>query len=111
MNDRILKINELIKEELGRIILREADLPKKNLTTITRVQATPNLREAFVYISIIGEDTKEVMDILKENIYDIQQDLNRRLNMHPIPKIIFREEKETKKAAKVEELIERFKNN
>lgn len=108
MTNRVLKVNELIKEELGKIIHNDIEIPKGTLLTITRVKTLANLSQAFAHISIIGND-EEVIDILKKNIYHIQQHLNKRLNMRPVPKIIFKQEEETEKAAKVEELLEKIK--
>jgi len=109
MTNRISRINELIKEEVGKIILAEIELPKENLTTVTRVQTTSNLIESFVYISTIGKDKEQIFNLLQKNVYHLQQKLNKKLNMRPIPKIVFREEKETKKAAKIEKLLEKIK--
>ena len=112
MSKRILQVNELIKEELGKIILQEIEFPKNFLITITRVETASNLKQAFVYISTIGvkeEDEKEAFSILEKNIYRTQKELNRKLNMRPVPKIIFKQEKETKKAAIVEGLLEKIK--
>jgi len=101
-------INEVIKEELGKIINNDIEIPKGALLTITRVKTFANLSQTFVYVSIMG-DNKEIINILKKNIYHIQQHLNKRLNMRPVPKIIFKQEKETEKAAKVEQLLEKIK--
>lgn len=108
MTNRILKVNEVIKEELGKIIHNDIEIPKGALLTITRVKTLDNLSQAFVYVSVIG-NKEEIINILKKNIYRIQQHLNKRLNMRPIPKIIFKQEQKTKKAAKVEELLEKIK--
>jgi len=109
MTNRLKQVNELIKEELGKIILQEVEFPKENLVTISRTDTAPNLSESRVYVSVIGKDQDQVLSLLKRKIYDIQHILNRRLNMRPIPKIVFRMEKETERAAKVEELIEKIK--
>jgi len=51
----------------------------------------------------------KVFEILNRRIYDIQQVLNRRLNMRPIPRIEFKKESKTQQAAQVEELLEGLK--
>ena len=109
MTNRILKVNGLIKKELGKIIQKDIEIQKNTLITITRVKTLANLNQAFIYISVIGGDEKKIMNILKKKIYNIQQHLNKRLNMRPIPKIIFKLEKETEKAARVEKLLEKIK--
>ncbi len=55
------------------------------------------------------ESEKKVFDLLNKNIYDIQQKLNKRLNMRPVPRIQFKKEEQTKEAAKIEEILEDIK--
>ncbi len=52
---------------------------------------------------------KEVFDLLNKNIYDIQQQINKRLNMRPVPRIQFEKEKQTKEAARIEKILEDIK--
>lgn len=110
MNNRIQRVNEVIKEELGRILIRELDLSGV-LVTITRVDTSANLQEAKIYVSVMPIDrSDEIFDFLNKNIYDIQQELNKRLNMRPVPKIIFKKEEKTQEAARIEELLEEIKD-
>lgn len=110
MINRIQRVNALIKNELGKILLRDVDFPQGVLVTITHIDSSPNLREAKIYVSVMpDEKIDKVFEILNRRIYDIQQVLNRRLNMRPIPRIEFKKEEKTKKAAQVEELLEELK--
>jgi ribosome-binding factor A len=110
MINRIQRVNALIKNELGKILLRDVDFPQGVLVTITHVDSSPNLSEAKIYVSVMpDEKIDKVFEILNRRIYDIQQVLNRRLNMRPIPRIEFKKEEKTKKAAQVEELLEELK--
>jgi len=107
---RIPQVNQLIKKELGQFILREVDFPPDVLVTVTRVDTSSNLAESKIYISTMPEDRgKEVLKILEKIIYELQQKINKRLKMRPIPKIRFVEEKETKEAGKIEEILESLK--
>ena len=110
--NRIPQVNELIKRELSKVILKEVEFPKDTLVTITRVQTSSNLIKAKVYISEMPENQiPQVFKILNQKIFDLQQIINKRLKMRPIPKIKFVEEKETRKAEKIEKLLEEIKNN
>lgn len=112
MTKRIERVNQLIKKELSRIILREIDFPDNVLVTLTRVDTSPNLIETKVFLSMMPENrAADILKILNKTIYGIQQALNKRLKMRPIPKIIFYQEKETPKAGRVEEILERIKSN
>jgi len=106
---RILKVNELLKKELSQLFLKKVEFPRDVLVTITRVNTSLNLREAIVSISSMPDSkSKTIQKILSYHIYDLQQEINKRLRMRPIPKIIFREEKGVAEAAKIEELLQKI---
>lgn len=110
MTQRIYRINQLLKEKLGKILLKEGNFPKDCLVTITRVETSVDLREAKIWFSVLPENkTKEIARILNKRIYDIQQKINKTLNMRPVPKIRFLREKKTKEAARIEKLLEKIK--
>ncbi|MBU4022855.1 30S ribosome-binding factor RbfA [Patescibacteria group bacterium] len=106
MTKRIAQINGLLRKELSGILLKGEGLDRQTLMTITRVETTQDLVEAKVYISIFpNEKSVEVMDFLKKNIYHIQQELNKRLCIRRVPKIVFYREIKTEEAGKIEKLI------
>lgn len=110
MSKRIQRVNALIKQELSQILLKEIEFPSNVLVTITRVEASPNLMEGNVWISALPEEElRGSLEILNKNIYILQQKLNQRLGMRPIPRIKFLEEKKTKEAGEVEEILEKLK--
>ncbi|MDP3093909.1 MAG: 30S ribosome-binding factor RbfA [bacterium] len=110
MTKRILRLNELIKKELGQIILREIEFPSNVLATITRVETASNLSVARVFLSVFPESFfVQAAKILNSQIYFLQQELNEKLRMRPVPRLIFSQEKETIKAGRIEELLEQVK--
>ena len=110
MSKRLLKVNALIREEVAKIILREIECPEDVLITVTRVETTPNLAESTVFVSVMPEQKEEkILGILEKNVYFLQQKINERLRMRPIPRIGFRGEEKTKEAARIEKILERLK--
>ena len=110
MNDRIGKVNELMKRELGQIILREVEMPDQAVVTLTRVAASGNLQQAKVYISVVpDEKAREVLKTLGQNIFDIQQILNKKLRMRPVPKILWVLETAGAEAHRIETLLEQIR--
>jgi ribosome-binding factor A len=110
MENRVPGVNQLIKRELSGIILKEIEFPQDTLVTLTRVETSSNLIESKIYVSVIPESRQDaVMKLLRGQVYFLQQLLNDRLRMRPIPKIIFVKEEETVRAGKVEELLEELK--
>ena len=110
MKNRAERIQELLKKELGQIILREVEMPDDVLVTLTRVMVSGNLQEAKVFISVVP-DTRapEVMKTLGQNVYPIQQIWNGRLKMRPVPRIRWTAETAGAEAHRIEELLEQLK--
>lgn len=110
MSNRIEKVNSLLQEEISKIIVRDFNF-QESLVTLTHVEATANLIEAKAYISVLPEDkADQVIKVLNKGVYDVQQKINKRLNMRPIPKIKFVKDEVIAKAAKIEALLEKIKN-
>lgn len=86
---RLEKLSDLMEEELSSIISREVELPEGILVTITRVVISPDGHYAAIFISVLGGEAKSALEILQKRVYNIQQRLNRRLRVRPIPKIHF----------------------
>ncbi|MFC1629913.1 ribosome-binding factor A [Patescibacteria group bacterium] len=59
MSQRIQRINEVIKEEISKILLKEIDFPREILVTVTRVDTSSDLRQAKVFISCYPEGRKQ----------------------------------------------------
>ena len=111
MKKRVQRINETIKRELGKILLVEIEFPKDTLVTLTRVETSSDLNHAKIFISCLPKSqTARALNIVNRQIYHLQQKLNKRLRMKFVPQIEFWEEKETEKAGKIEEILEKIKN-
>ena len=108
-SQRIQKVNELLKRELGKIILKELEFPRDTLITITNVESSSDLREAKIWISVIpGNQISLALQVLKKNIYDLQKKLDKRLKMRPVPRIEFLKESKSEEAQKIEEILDKI---
>ena len=112
MTERIPRVNELLRQELGTILLREFDAPENTLVTLTRVSTAPNLQQAKIYISVMPEERgAQVVKLLEKDVHEIQQLLNKRLNMRPVPRIEWVLEEKTKEAQEIEEILNKIKED
>lgn len=104
---RIERVQELILREIGSIVARELDVVNI-LTTFTRVELSRDIRYADIYFLTIPDDAaNRIAWELKRNIFLLQQSLNKRLRMRPVPQIRFHIDKREQEAAKIDELLER----
>jgi len=88
MSRRTDKVSSVLQQEVGLFILR-LELP--SLTTISKVEVTPDLKWCKVWITILGDKAqhKEVLDILHEHKREMQDELNDKLTMKFVPRIRF----------------------
>lgn len=105
---RAERVNELIKRELGSIIAKEVDLGG-SMATLTRVELSKDANYADIYFSVFpDESSSDALERLNKNIFGIQQRLNKRLRMRPIPKIRFHSDETESEARKIDELLDRI---
>lgn len=107
MTERIPRVNQLLKKELSSILSREIVFPDGSLVSISRVEVTPNLQQAKIYITVFPADKKkEALDSLRGRVYDIQQRLNKRLKMRPVPRIEIWPDEGESKAQRIQEILD-----
>lgn len=91
--DRIKRVNELLKREIGGSLFRIINEEYFDISavTITKVSASRNLRYAKVLVSIRDHDeTKEKMlGIIKRHRVEIQAFINRDLVLKYTPRLQF----------------------
>lgn len=98
----------LLSEEISKIIDRDFEFPN-TLVTITRTQASDDLYYGTVYVSIFGEAPDEALALLNKKIYNIQQKLNKRMRIRPVPKIHFEIDFDEVKRETVEKSLSELK--
>ncbi|MDA1044361.1 MAG: 30S ribosome-binding factor RbfA [Verrucomicrobia bacterium] len=86
-SQRIERVNELMRRELGVAILRDAPGVDVARVTITRVETAPNLRTARVYISVLGNDQEraDVMRHMRQVRASLQSHIGSNLNLKYTP--------------------------
>lgn len=106
MNTRVEKINELIKQYLNDIILKELSLKESVFVTIVKVDTSSDLRYTKVFISIFPEkETAYVLKTLEKELYRIQGIINKKLHIKILPRISFHLDTTELEADKIEKLL------
>ena len=111
-NYRIEKVNALIQEVLAELIAREFCESREVIISLTRVDASGNLQEAKVYVSVLPDQKqKSILGALNKRVQFFQAVLNRKLNMRPVPRIIFVADSKPQDAQAVETILEGLKED
>ena len=110
MPHRIQRINQLIREQISQILLKEFDIPLGTLITITRVETSKDLENSKLYISVLPEkETQGILDLLNRRNYFFHKRLKKILKIKIIPNIEFRKDERTAQADRIEEILEKLK--
>jgi ribosome-binding factor A len=108
MTRRIERLNELIREEISELILRQAKDPRLDcFLTVTKVNASPDLRNAKVFISIMGteEEKNKAMNGLSSASGFFHHELMKRLSLRHTPQLSFHQDDSIERAAHVLNLM------
>ena len=104
---RMNKINEELKKVISNII--SVDLKNPHLTgliTVTKVDSSPDLKIAYVYVSMIGaKSNKENLTILKKAAGFVRSSLARKVNLRTTPEVVFMFDESIEYGAKIDEIL------
>lgn len=105
---RIERLNKLIRQEVAEIINKEISFEQGVLVTIIQAKVHPNLSQVEIFVTTLPDEALErALGVLNGSIFELQQLLNKRLRMRPVPKIIFKADKGQMKAEQVYKLIDK----
>ena len=87
MTQRTQRIDELLRQEIGRALEREITDPRIGFVTVTKVETVPDLSRARVWVSIIGtpDERKKTLAALKGAMPFIRHGLGKKLTLRRIP--------------------------
>ncbi|MBX9743068.1 MAG: 30S ribosome-binding factor RbfA [Chthoniobacterales bacterium] len=107
MNHRLIRVCELIKRELGLLIGRELTFTAP-LVSVRAVDITPDLKQAHVFISIIGTNTQkeEALSLLEKNRPLLQQALSKRVILKNTPILNFELDESIERGTRVIALLD-----
>ena len=87
MSQRIDRVDELLRQEIGALLAKELADPRIGFATITDVETSPDLRHAKVWVSVIGgrSDRVETVRALQASMGFVRHELGKRLRIKRIP--------------------------
>ena len=107
MKHRIERVCEVLKRELGRTILRELTFATP-LVTISGVEITPDLKQAHVYVSALGNDAQRqnVLTVLEQNRGMLQAQVSKRVVLKHTPHLNFKLDDSIERGSRVINILD-----
>jgi ribosome-binding factor A len=107
MSTRTERLGDLIRDELARLLLRDLKDPRLGFVTITGVDVSPDLRQARVFISVLGDAAARdaSLEALRHGAGYIQKALFRNLRLRHAVAIRFEPDESLERGARIEEVL------
>lgn len=105
---RIERVAEAIRNAVSRAIVEEMKDPRLGFITVTRVKPSPDMRQANVYVSIMGDEKTRQLTLvgLKHARGFLQQSVADNSGMKYTPRLKFYEDESVKGSVSMSRLID-----
>jgi len=106
---RVQKAAEAVREVVSMAILTELNDPRVRDVTVTHVEMTPDMRQAKIHVSVMGDETKQRLSMagLKSAAGYLQSKVASRIDTRYTPRLEFLLDMGVKKSIAIAEILRR----
>jgi ribosome-binding factor A len=107
---RSARVEEAIKEEISYIVQNQLKDPRIGFVTVTRVEVTPDLRNAVIYFSVLGthEEQENALRGLESSKGLMRALLGKRLRLKFIPTLSLKLDRGAEESEKISRLLHKI---
>src|SRR4029078_8867646 len=112
MSNRMRRVNESLRAVLAEAIGELKD-PRIGFVTVTGVDTSPDLRQATVYVSVLGSEKKReaTMDGLQSSHGGLQSRVNSELRLKHTPQLTFEYDPTVERGVRLSRLIDELNSD
>jgi len=109
---RIARVEREVQATIAQFLIRGFKTSLPGLVTVAQVKMPADLRTAKVYVSVLGADDSkdEVLEILQERAFEIQNYIGKELKMRYCPKLTFYSDHATDQILKIDKIIQELED-
>ncbi|MGC8878915.1 MAG: 30S ribosome-binding factor RbfA [Anaerolineae bacterium] len=102
------QVAELLHEEISTLILLKARDPRLKGVTVTGVEVSPDLENAWVYVSVLGteEQVQEALAGLKSATGFLRREIAAALSLRIVPDLMFRLDDSLERGMRIDRLLD-----
>ena len=106
-SDRMRRVNESLRQLLSEAVLELKD-PRIGFVTVTGVEASPDLRQARVFVSVLGNERRRrrTLDGLAAAHGVLQARIARELRLRRTPQLTFEYDPSVERGVRMAKLID-----
>jgi ribosome-binding factor A len=107
---RVQRVAAALQQEVSKIIHDDLKDPRVGFVTVTKVEITPDLRSAKIYISVMGSEKNKRDSLigLKQAAGYIRKLIGERINLRYTPEIRFSIDKTSEYVQHIDEIIDKI---
>ncbi len=111
MSNRTVRVNELVQREISDI-LRKRHQAEAVAITITEVRVSPDLRDARVFVSVVGDDefAEKKLKWLRARASEIREEVGRRIVLKYLPKFEYLLDKSAIRGARILQVLDEIEH-
>lgn len=104
---RVERIDELLKQKIAAILSELKD-PRVGFATVMKVECSPDLRHARVFVSVLGDDEEklETIDALHRASGYIRSRVGDSVTLKYLPSLHFDLDQSIERAARIQEILD-----
>jgi ribosome-binding factor A len=109
MKHRLLRVNEVLKRELSGLIAREMNF-EQGLVSINQVDITSDLKNAHVFVSVLGTTGASVINQLEAHRAALQSALAKQVVLKYTPHLVFHLDDSIERGTRVIEIMQEIES-
>lgn len=111
MSNRTVRVNELVQREISDI-LRKRYQSEAVAVTITEVRVSPDLRDARVFVSVVGDEeaAEQKLRWLRSKASEIREEVGRRIVLKYLPKFEYLLDKSAVRGGRILQLLDEIEH-
>jgi ribosome-binding factor A len=99
------QVSSLIQKELSDLLEKKVSDPRLDFATITAVEISPDLRQAHVFVSVMGNQ-QGAMEAFDRAASFLRRELGSRLTLRYVPELTFYLDDSLKRGERIDQLLE-----
>lgn len=105
---RTERVDQLLKEEIARVVREEVKDPRIGFATVMDVASSPDLRHARVFVSVLGEEAEKqaTLAALRQASGFVRARVGQAITLKYLPEIHFVLDRTLEQAARIEALLD-----
>ncbi|OGF98004.1 MAG: ribosome-binding factor A [Candidatus Glassbacteria bacterium RIFCSPLOWO2_12_FULL_58_11] len=100
------RLGHLLQREIGNVLQLEVNNPRLRFVTVTGVRLSDDLKDATVFVSIIGEDKQKTFDSLLNAVSFIRTCTGKRCYLKFVPRLNFKLDLTAERASRIDHLLQ-----